>query len=128
EIIIGDTTAGNITVNAATLTDSLRLVTAGNVAINGALDVGTNRLVLLPAGNTAQGAAIIAGSLRLGGDGNFTLEHAANQIGTLAKDGTGSVSLRNSVALTVGSVDGINSVSGSTVDLRTGAGDLTLDQ
>src|SRR5690606_27973355 len=49
-------------------------------------------------------------------------------IGTLSKDGTGSVSLRNSTGLIVGSVDGINGVSGSTVDLRTSAGDLTLDQ
>ena len=46
----------------------------------------------------------------------------------LSKDGSGSVSLTNNTGLTVGTVDGVNGVSGSTVDLRTSTGDLTLDQ
>ncbi len=128
EVVIGSETAGNLTANAATFTDPLRLVTGGNLALNGALNTGTNRLALLVGGNTTQTAALTAGSLRLGGNGHFTLENAANSIGTLAKDGAGSVSLRHSAALTVGTVDGVNGVAGSTVDLRTTAGNLILNQ
>ena len=129
EVIIGSAIAGNITVGgAATFTDNLRLIGNSTLAINGALNTGTNRLVLMIGGNTTQSAAITAGSLRLGGNGNFTLEHASNSIGTLAKNGAGSVSLRNAGALTVGSVDTINGVTGSTVDLRALVGNLTLAQ
>src|SRR5690606_18955880 len=96
EIIIGDATAGSITtVNATTFTDNLRLMSAGNLVINGAINASGNQLALEIGGSTTQTAALTADSLRLGGDGNFTLENAANQIGTLSKDGTGSVSLTN---------------------------------
>ncbi|HRQ88158.1 MAG TPA: hypothetical protein PLA50_05135, partial [Bacteroidia bacterium] len=118
EIIIGSTAAGNITVpGAVTFTDPLRILTGGSLTINQALNTGGNRLALLSTGATTQGAngRITAGSLRLGGNGNFTLEHASNSVNTVAKNGTGFVRLRNAGALTVGSVDTISGVTGSTV-------------
>ncbi|HRQ88488.1 MAG TPA: MBG domain-containing protein, partial [Bacteroidia bacterium] len=132
EIVIGHASgSGSVDVRAYTFKDDLTIRTptgAGSIAINGALNMGTNRLSLIAAGPTTQAAAITAGSLRLGGNGNFTLENAANSVNTVSKDGTGSVSLRNASALAVGSVDGVNGITGSTVDLRALSGNLTLNQ
>src|SRR5690606_29742700 len=52
EIIIGNATAGNIIVNDANFTDNLRLLTGDNLAINGALNTGSNQLALIVGGNT----------------------------------------------------------------------------
>src|SRR5690606_9841084 len=126
--IIGNATAGNLTVNASTFTDPLRLITAGNLALNGALDTGANRLALIVDGSASQSAAIRAGSLRLGGNGNFTLTNSNNAVATLAKDGSGSLAFTQAGALTIGTVDGVSGLFASSVDLRLSSGDLTLAQ
>ena len=118
EIRIGSATTGNIVANATTFTDNLRLISGGGMDINGALDVGANRLVMLVSGTASQSAALTAGTLRLGGNGNFNLLNGANNVTTIAKDGTGSLAFTDVDNVTVGSVDGVNGVTGSNIEIR----------
>ena len=84
------------------------LLQAANLTLNGAVSVnGTNGVLTLSTTGTAtQSAAITATKLALlGSGGSYTLNNAGNLIGTLAVD-TGSVSLTNGQALTIGTVAG----------------------
>ncbi len=127
---IGKSDAGNIEVGAWTTDNPLELITAGNVAINGALNVTTNGLTIDSDGTVTQSAAISTDALQLLGAGTFTLTNTNNAVDRIAADLTGgSLSFVNSTDLSVGSVYGTDGVTntGSTVSIVT-AGDLTLDQ
>jgi hypothetical protein len=84
------------------------LLQAPSLTLNGPVSVnGSNGVLTLSTTGTAtQSAAITATNLALlGSGGSYTLNHAGNLIGTLAVN-TGSVSLTNGQALTIGTVSG----------------------
>ncbi len=105
-ITIGSASAGTITVGGAvTVTDNLKLMSGSNIDINAALSAGSNKLTLDSLGTVTQTAAITAAGLELlGANATYTLNHADNNISTLAGD-TASVKLTNSSSLTVGTVN-----------------------
>ncbi|MBI4195302.1 MAG: filamentous hemagglutinin N-terminal domain-containing protein, partial [Betaproteobacteria bacterium] len=112
-------TAGTLQIGRSTDTGTLTVATAvgsgdvtastlklahQNIAINGALNVGTNTLVLTATGTVEQTAPITAGTLELlGAGGEHALTDPANQIGTV-KANTGSVTLVNDGALVVSGI------------------------
>ncbi|MCC6681337.1 MAG: filamentous hemagglutinin N-terminal domain-containing protein [Phycisphaeraceae bacterium] len=127
---IGKSDAGNIEAGAWTTDNPLELITAGNVAINGALSVTTNGLTIDSDGTVTQSAAISTDALLLLGAGTFTLTNTSNAVDRIAADLTGgSLSFVNGTDLSVGSVygtDGVTNTAGSVTIVTTG--DLTLDE
>lgn len=117
EIIVGRADGtGAITVSAGTASTNFNIrnpgTGSGGVALNGALNVGSNRLTLNSAGTVTQSAALTAGSLQLlGTGGTHTLTNTGNAVGTLAAN-TGSVDFVHAGALTIGTVNG---TTGATV-------------
>ena len=93
------------------------------ISINGTISVYSS-------GTVTQTAALTAPSLALYGNngvGTFTLNHASNNIGTLAASGVGNLSYWDSNALTIGSVGATHGIAASgTVDIQTLTGDLTV--
>ncbi|WP_371009177.1 MBG domain-containing protein [Mesorhizobium sp. RCC_202] len=100
-------------------------------ALDQAVNVGAGTLALSSDGTVAQtSSSLTAGSLWLGGTGNFSLTNAGNQIGTVAAN-AGSVNLVDLGGLTIGSVGsarGMTTTGATTtgqVQLQT-TGDLTI--
>lgn len=109
--------------------------TAGSVTFygSGGYDVAAltafNDLTLSGDGAVTQSGAITAPGLLLRGTANFDFStDINNSVTTVAGDGSGGVKLTNSGALAVGTVLGVSGVSAASAELRTLAGDLTLDQ
>jgi filamentous hemagglutinin family protein len=123
---------GNVTIGSTTTIAGPVILYGGNLAINGTL-TATNSTVTLNrtgsgTGTVTQTAAIVADSLLVSG-GNVTLNHASNNIGTLAATGVGSLSYRDSNALILGTVAATAGISASsTVDVQTLTGNLTVSQ
>ncbi|WP_084360810.1 two-partner secretion domain-containing protein, partial [Hydrogenophaga palleronii] len=103
----------------------------GNLAINAALVAsGGGTITLNATGTVIDGASgyLQAGALLLRG-GNVTLDHASNNVGTLAASGVGALTYLDADALDIGNVDGVNGLSASgVVNIGTRTGDLTLRQ
>ena len=95
------------------------------VSISGPITIYTSATV-------SQFAALTAPSLVLYGNngvGNFTLNNADNNIGTLAASGVRNLSYWDSNALTIGTVGATHGIAASgTVDIQTLTGDLTVAQ
>jgi filamentous hemagglutinin family protein len=89
-------------------------------------------IAIYSSGTVTQTAALTAPSLALYGNsgvGTFTLNHASNNIGTIAASGVGNLSYWDSNALTIGTVGTTNGiVATGTVDIQTLTGDLTVAQ
>ncbi|MCL2293957.1 MAG: hypothetical protein FWC36_03730 [Spirochaetes bacterium] len=137
-LLIGDashfTAGGSITLDNDTNHFGLgvTLSAAGNSSIQAGssgiifdtADLGTNNFTVTSAG-AVFGGPIICSGLLLRGTGNFTLDHFANNITTLAGDTTGNITFENPGAFTVGAVSGINGITGAaSVTLSTGFGNL----
>ncbi|MEP7295967.1 MAG: filamentous hemagglutinin N-terminal domain-containing protein [Burkholderiales bacterium] len=108
-------------------TGTLTLNAVGGADLAAAVTASSGPLVISGSGNIAQSAgSIVTGNLLLSGaNGNFTLNAAANQIGTLAAS-AGSVAVNASISLNVGIVLGTAGVATSgTLTLRTDA-NLTI--
>jgi hypothetical protein len=101
------------------------LTLSGSISVNGA----GSALALSTAGTATQSAAITATSLALlGSGGSYTLNDAGNLIGTLAVN-TGSVSLTNGQALTIGTVAGTpgwTTTGNSTLTTTGGSSGITV--
>ncbi len=121
---------GGISVGGATtLANNLSLVTGGNIAIDGSLDVGSNELAMTTGGNVTQTAAVTAAGLKLSGGGSYTLTDAANNVDTLAADSATTLTYVNADGVTVGTVAGTEGVTASgDVNISTQAGNITLEK
>lgn len=123
--VIGSSTAGNLTVSTATTSNAatghLTLMTGGNMAIQGALNVGSRNLTLDGRGansTISQTAALTASGLELlGTNASFDLRHASNDVVTLAGSSQ-SVSFSQNKALILNTVN-------ATVGMMT-SGDINL--
>ncbi len=136
--VVGGTTAlTSYTVNAGTASITMSgaatvagpvNMTGGSIAINAALNTGSNDLTLNSAGSVTQTAALTAGGLALLGGGNFTLTNTSNNVATLAGS-TGNVSYRDADALAIGTVGStVGMTATGTVDVGTQTGNLSLTQ
>lgn len=116
----------NVTVNSAINIAGPVSIYGGNVAVNAALTA--SRVTLKGSSTVSQTGAITATELLLLG-GNVTLNHAGNNVATLAASGTGALSYWNSGALSIGTVGATSGISASgAVDVQTLSGDLTVSQ
>ncbi|MEO3434395.1 filamentous hemagglutinin N-terminal domain-containing protein [Inquilinus sp. CAU 1745] len=102
------------------------------VTVDGDLDAGAAGAIFVNAGTggVTAGGDLTAGTLGIVSDGDATLNGAGNAIGTLAADVDGNLTLSNSAALTVGSVDDqaggtLDGVAADNVAL-TAAGNITV--
>ena len=122
---------GKISVNALAVTDNLTLKnSSGGIEINGALNTGSNNLTINTAGTSTGGANgyITAAGLNLAGGGAFTLNHASNNVTTLAGS-TGNLAFTEADGFTVGTVGASTGITSTgTVDLSTLSGNLTIGQ
>ena|GEM_PF-2732670 len=127
----------NITVNSgATISDSnatgdtLNLdfqAPSGAIALNAAIDTGGGTFTLDAGGNISQTAAITTTTLNVTNSGGTTiLNHASNDVGSLSVDHTGNnsaITFVNSATLQVASlIQG----TGTTIDISTNTGNLTM--
>jgi filamentous hemagglutinin family protein len=127
---------GTLNVNNSTFSpDSSGITGTGSIRYSGtgdfALPAITANTVNLnqSSGYVTQTAPISASSLVLSGDGVYTLSNSGNAIGTLAATGISSLSLLNSSALTIGSVNGVNGVNATgAIAIATNVGNLTITQ
>ncbi|CAN1553334.1 Filamentous haemagglutinin, N-terminal [Burkholderiaceae bacterium] len=123
--------------NTADVTVGTAITATGPISINGgaitisAPITATNSQITLKGGTgkaVTDGTSgfVVASDLFLLG-GNVTLDHASNNVGTLAASGVGSLTYIDSNALTIGTV-GATSGIGATgaVSVSTLTGDLTL--
>ena len=95
---------GDLTLECCTIT---RSTVGGNVT-------GIASLEAL-AGNITQTSALTVGSLEaIAGGGNITLTNTANVLPTVAASATGDIRLTTSGAMSVGSVDGTDGITGGT--------------
>ncbi|MEI7839423.1 MAG: YDG domain-containing protein, partial [Methylococcaceae bacterium] len=127
-ITLTNVTGGNTTVT----NDGYRVGDAGSgdVVLNGSLTLATgNTLTLNSTGSVTQSAPISASNLLLSGSGNYTLTNINNAIGTLAANSIGSLSLINSSALIIDTVNSISGISASgAIDIATYNGNLTVNR
>ncbi len=97
----------------------------GNVAVNAALTAAST-VTLKASGAVSQTGAIASIDLLLLG-GNVTLEHASNNVNTVAASNVGSLKYRDSNALTIGTVGTTDGISATgAVDVQTLSADLTV--
>lgn len=114
----------NVTVNSAINIAGPVSLYGGNVAVNAALTASS--VTLKGSGAVSQTGAITANDLLLLG-GNVTLDHASNNVSTLAASGVGSVKYWDSNALTIGTVSGTDGITATgAVDVQTLSGNLTV--
>lgn len=136
QTIFGSSTAGNVTVSAASSTNAngnLSIKTAGNVNIANALTVGTtgakNLSIEATGANSTvySGGLITAAGLKLSGsNAAVSLGNYTHQINTLTAN-VKSLNFHNGKALLVGQVDGQTGLQVTDVANLTVAGALTTD-
>jgi hypothetical protein len=117
--------------NATSIAGPITLY-GGDLAINAATTATSSDINLHATGAVTQTAAITANRLALNGTGTFTLQNAANNVGTIAGgDATtrlGNVAYRDANALEIGSVNPDGIFSSGNVLIETENGDITLSQ
>jgi len=120
---------GSITLGRATSIAGPIAVYGENIAINAPLTAtGTNTVTLRGTGTITDGTGgyLVADRLALLG-GAVTLDHASNNVGTLAASGVGALTYINSTALTIGSVGATSGVNATgPVRIETLSGDLMV--
>ncbi|OOG55619.1 MBG domain-containing protein [Rhodanobacter sp. C03] len=111
DLVLGsDIQAGAITVSAPiTYTHNLTLYSGagGGIAVNGALNLGTNTLALISAGDITQAAAVTAASLLAQSSaGLVNLDNAGNNVSsaTLAGSANGDFTFVNAGTVGIGNV------------------------
>ncbi|GAF81147.1 unnamed protein product, partial [marine sediment metagenome] len=122
--------------------NDVTLNSGGNMDLSQSITAASATVTLRPSagGVTQSGGAITSSNLLLEGSGTFTINQLANDIGTLAAWINGSVSYRNSTALTIGSVgaiqgiltgdsdaNGVPDIAGGDVDILAG-GAITINE
>jgi filamentous hemagglutinin family protein len=116
----GNSGAITIATNPINLTNNTALVNGnGGIAVNSAINAGTKNLTLNSSGTVTQSAGITAAGLELLGTGSYTLTNIANTFATVAGN-AGSISLFDSAALSVGTVNTAGLTSTGTVSLTSG--------
>jgi mucin-19 len=122
---IGGTT-GNVNINASA-------AGAGPIVLTGAINLtGAGSIVRL--NTTGAGATVTqtgdidADQLLLVGTAGYTLNNAGNGVNTLAASTTGQITYRNTDALAIGSVSGVDGVSSTSTVSLTAGGAVTQSQ
>ncbi|WP_145751707.1 MBG domain-containing protein [Nitrospirillum amazonense] len=120
---INGVTAGTLVIGRTDISETAGYTIAGAIAPT---NVTTLSLATGGAITQSSGATITATNLAVRAAGDIGLANAANSVGTLAATtGAGSVSFKDSGALTVGTVDGLGGVTAiTTAQLTAGAGGL----
>ncbi|TWB59379.1 filamentous hemagglutinin family protein [Nitrospirillum viridazoti] len=120
---INGVTAGTLVIGRTDISETAGYTIAGAIAPT---NVTTLSLATGGAITQSSGAAITATNLAVRAAGDIGLATAANSVGTLAATtSAGSVSFKDSGALTVGTVDGLSGVTAiTTAQLTAGAGGL----
>jgi filamentous hemagglutinin family protein len=133
--VTGDATldAANqlLAVNNVSSTGDVLIAEANGFNLTGTVNVaGALALDTVAGGVNQTGGSLAADELLLLGAGAYSLTQAANNVGTLAADVTGSITLVDSNGLVIGSVDGTDGVStdGGNLSVTVAAGNLTLGQ
>ncbi|WP_448534047.1 two-partner secretion domain-containing protein [Parathermosynechococcus lividus] len=113
-----------------TFEDNLRLQnpSGGGIEINSLLDVSNNNLTLHSGGAVTQTQPIVAQGLAILGTGNTQLTNPNNQIGRIAANTTGNLTVVNSGTLTVDTVNPNGIESANNVLLRSLGGNIVLNQ
>jgi filamentous hemagglutinin family protein len=131
------TTTSTLRNGRITFAPSISGLTLGKSGNGGSYEIErpisiSGTISIYSSGTVTQTAALTAPSLALYGNsgaGNFTLNNASNNIGTIAASGVGNLSYWDSNALTIGTVGATNGIAASgTVDIQTLTGDLTVAQ
>ena len=102
------------------------ITSGGDLTVSNADRRDRQRQPFKPAGLVTQSAAITATALQLLGAGSCTLTNASNHVGTLAASTTGSVSYTDSGSVTVGTANGTDGITASSVTLS--AGSITISK
>ncbi len=109
--------------------NALTVNAGGLLTVDNAISTGSADTKLTAAGVTQNSGAISANGLMLSGAGVFALNVATNNIATLAVNtSAGAVSYRDSNAMAIGSVGGINGVTTSNQNFSLNSGALTISQ
>ncbi|TWB43924.1 MBG domain-containing protein [Nitrospirillum pindoramense] len=124
---INGVTAGTLVIGRTDISETAGYTIAGAIAPT---NVTTLSLVTGGAITQSGGASITVPNLAVSAASDIGLATAANSVGTLAASSSaGSVSFKDAGALTIGTVDGVTGVSGTTIALTAGAnGLLTVNQ
>ncbi|MDD2686738.1 MAG: YDG domain-containing protein [Gallionella sp.] len=128
-LTLGKTTnTADITVGSAQSIAGPINIYGGNIAINAALTATNSTISLTSSGNITDGVSgyLVADNLLLLG-GNVTLDHASNNVNTLAASGVSGLTYTDSNALTIGSVGSTNGITATGAVALT-AGTLTTTQ
>ncbi len=119
----------NVTIGSATSIAGPITLYGGTLTINAPLTAtGTNTIILQGTGTVTDGTGgyLVADRLALLG-GAVTLDHASNNVGTLAASGVGALTYVDSNALTIGTVGATSGVNATgLVRIETPSGDLTV--
>ncbi|MDD4911229.1 MAG: filamentous hemagglutinin N-terminal domain-containing protein, partial [Sideroxydans sp.] len=123
--------AGNtadITVGSAQNITGPINIYGGNITVNAALTATNSTISLTGSGNITDGVSgyLVADNLLLLG-GNVTLDHASNNVNTLAASGVSGLTYTDSNALTIGSVGSTNGITATGAVALT-SGTLTTTQ
>ncbi|MCC6141929.1 MAG: filamentous hemagglutinin N-terminal domain-containing protein, partial [Nitrospira sp.] len=128
-VLTGITNSNDISIGSATTIAGPISLYGGALAIDAPLTAtGTNTITLQGTGAVTDGTGgyVVADKLALLG-GAVTLDHASNNVGTLAASGVGAVTYADSNALTIGTVGATSGVSATgAVRIETLSGDLTV--
>ncbi|MGB0372335.1 MAG: filamentous hemagglutinin N-terminal domain-containing protein [Opitutales bacterium] len=106
-IVFGRTDGtGAIDIEALTFSDDVTLQSgSGTIDMDGALDLGTNDLLMNTTSTITQSAGITANTLTLNGSGaTYTLTNSNNDVDTLAGN-TGDIDFTNSDGLAIGTLN-----------------------
>jgi filamentous hemagglutinin family protein len=120
--------AGTISLDDAlawNISSTLSMFATNAIALNGPITAPAGVLVLGAGSTGTQSAPIAVSQLALLGNGQFQLDNASNQIGTLAAN-TGSIDLVDGAALSVGTVGNVTGIA-TTGATTLSAPALTLD-
>lgn len=131
-ITLGSSTAGKMTVAASVFNDNLELVNGvDGIELTGAVNAGTNDIVLTTAGSVSQSgaAAITAAGLGINDASFVNLNVTTNNVATLAAENiSGAFTYVDSDALTIGSVNSAGITSSGVVDISNQTGDISVTE
>ena len=128
-IYIGDASTGRIDIGAVSRDSDISIHNNNDINFTGAVDLGTNNLILNSTGDVTQNStAYIEGAgLELHSSNTVTLTALGNNVVTLAATGVGNVLYQDINSLSVGTVGSVNGIT-SNGEVSLLAGGISIDQ